>query len=53
MTEGHCIMQLEVRGRFKFPLGPGQRKLLGDPALYTFLHVHFSRVLHNKHSENS
>ena len=25
MTGGHYIMQLEVSGRLKFPLGPGQR----------------------------
>ena len=41
MTGGHCIMQLEVWGRFKFLLDPGQRsggkplKAPGDPALYS------------------
>ena len=24
MTGSHCIMQLEIWGSFKFPLGPGQ-----------------------------
>ena len=46
MTGSYCIMQLEVRGHLKFPLGPGQHpggevqgtkppKATRDPALYS------------------